>query len=183
MPGNRPDHASDRAAGLVPPVAVVVSRYNASITDRLLEGAIAEYEGRGGRADGVTVLEAPGAYELPAIALAAARTGRFAAVVALGCLIRGETRHDRHIAGAVANGLVSVTMQTGLPAAFGVITAEDADQARARAGGKKGNKGKEAMAAALDAAAVIAALGAPAGDRAARIVPAADKAAAAEVAG
>lgn len=134
----------------LPRIAVVVSRYNASVTDRLVEGAIAEYVRRGGQESLVSVYEAPGAYELPALCLAAAETGRFRGVVALGCLIRGETRHDRYIADAVAHGLMQVSIQTGVPAAFGVLTVESPKQARARAGGDKGNKGAEAMAAALD---------------------------------
>jgi 6,7-dimethyl-8-ribityllumazine synthase len=160
---------SDRRtkAGATPPprVAVVVSRYNPSITDRLLEGALQEYERRGGTRDAVTIVESPGSYELPGLALAAARTERFAAIVALGCLVRGETRHDRYIAEAVAHGLVGVTLRTGVPVAFGVLTVDKPAQARARAGGKKGNKGAQAMAAALDAAAVIARLSGPATDR------------------
>ena len=139
-------------------MAVVVSRYNGSITSRLLQGAEDEYRRRAGSARGLKVVEAPGSYELPALALAAAKTGSFAAVVALGCLIRGETAHDRHIAGAVAKGLVDVTMLTGVPVAFGVLTVDTPGQAKARAGGKKGNKGAEAMAAALDTAAAIAEL-------------------------
>lgn len=131
-------------------MVIVVSRYNASVTDRLREGAVAEYSARfeGGA---VTVVEAPGSYELPALALAAARTGRFEGIVAIGCLIRGETSHDQHIASAVAHGLVDVTIATGVPVAFGVLTTNTAAQARARAGGAKGNKGQEAMAAVLDA--------------------------------
>lgn len=141
-----------------PPVAVVVSRYNESVTHALLVGAIQEYEDCGGRREDVTVLDAPGAYELPALALAAARTGRIAGVVGLGCLIKGETSHDRYIADAVAHGLVSVTIETGVPCAFGVLTVDTPGQALARAGGDKGNKGQEAMAALLDTLETIASL-------------------------
>ena len=138
-----------------PRVAIVVSRYNASITDRLLEGAIEEYVGRGGVREDLVVLEAPGAYELPVICRTAARSGRFDAVVALGCLIRGQTMHDQHIAQAVAGGLIEVSNQTGIPVAFGVLTVETAPQAAVRAGGAKGNKGADAMAAAMESASVI----------------------------
>lgn len=131
-------------------MAVVVSRYNASVTDRLLDGARDAYVRRGGAAEDLTVITAPGAYELPALALAAARTGRFRGVVTLGCLVKGETRHDRYIAEAVAQGLVSVTIATGVPVAFGVLTTDTPEQAQARAGGSKGNKGAEAMDALLD---------------------------------
>jgi 6,7-dimethyl-8-ribityllumazine synthase len=142
----------------LPRVAVIVSRYNPSVTDRLHEGALAEYERRGGQASDAEVFEAPGAFELPVLAMAAARAGRFGALVVLGCIVRGQTRHDRYIAQAVADGIMRIGLETGVPCGFGVLTVEDADQARARAGGKKGNKGAEAMAAALDTAASLAAV-------------------------
>lgn len=129
-------------------IAVIVSRYNTSVTDALRAGALAAIRKRGATA---TVIDAPGSYELPVLALAAAESWEFDGVVALGCLIRGETRHDRYIAEAVAHGLMQVSMKTGKPCAFGVITAETASQAAARAGGTKGNKGQEAADAALDA--------------------------------
>ncbi len=146
------------SASKVGRVAVVVSRYNREITDRLEEGAIEEHArltGEQGIAKGVVILDAPGSFELPVIALAAARTGRFDAVVCLGCIIRGETSHDRHIAGAVAQGIAQVSIETGVPVAFGVLTVENLEQAEARAGGAVGNKGAEAMAAALATAGVI----------------------------
>lgn len=131
-------------------IAVIVSRYNGSITSRLREGAVRTLGERLGGRGRIDVVAAPGAFELPALALAAARTGRYDGVVALGCLIKGQTRHDRYIAEAVAHGLVGVTLATGVPAAFGVITAETAAQAAARAGGSHGNKGEEAAAALLE---------------------------------
>lgn len=146
-----------RDKSVTPRVAVIVSRYNASVTDRLRAGALREVHSRlgPGTAD---VFHAPGAFELPALALAAADCGRYRGIVALGCLISGETPHDRYIAAAVAHGLVEVTLQTGVPAAFGVITARTPEQARARAGGVKGNKGEEAARAVLDAAEAIDAI-------------------------
>jgi 6,7-dimethyl-8-ribityllumazine synthase len=150
------DAYADPAGGLA--VAIVVSRYNASVTDRLLAGAREAYARRGGDPGGPAVLHAPGTFELPAICQAAAETGRFRGVVALGCLIRGQTRHDRYIAGAVAHGLVSVSLATGVPVTFGVLTVEDAQQAMERAGGSKGNKGADAMEAVLDTIATIDAL-------------------------
>jgi 6,7-dimethyl-8-ribityllumazine synthase len=137
-------------------VAVVVSRYNASITDRLLQGAVERFLELGGRRDNLVVLEAPGAFELPVLCRTAARSGRFSAVVALGCLIRGQTMHDQHIARAVAYGLVDVSGETGVPVTFGVLTCETPHLAAARAGGSKGNKGAEALAAAVEAAQIIA---------------------------
>ncbi|HBS28252.1 MAG TPA: 6,7-dimethyl-8-ribityllumazine synthase [Phycisphaerales bacterium] len=139
-------------------VAVVVSRYNDWITDRLLDGAVQEHARRAHGAGSVEVLRVPGSFELPAVARAAASSGRYDAVVALGCLIRGETVHDRVIADAVAHGIMSASCDTGVAIGFGVLTVENAEQAEQRAGGEMGNKGAEAMAAALDAAGVLAAL-------------------------
>jgi 6,7-dimethyl-8-ribityllumazine synthase len=140
------------------PSAVIVSRYNTSITGVMLEGAIAEYERRGGAETELAVIEAPGTFELVSIANAAARSGLYGSVVCLGCVIRGETTHDEHIARAVAHGLAEISIATGLPVAFGVVTTMNIEQARSRAGGDKGNKGADAMGAALDAAAAISAI-------------------------
>jgi len=142
----------------LPRVAVVVSRWNSSITEALLEGALAAYEGRVGNRKGVDVYWGAGSYELPALALAAAETGRYRGVVALGCLIKGETKHDRYIAEAVSKGLMDVTMRTRVPEGFGVLTVDSAKQARARAGGDKGNEGADAMGAVMDAAAEMHAI-------------------------
>lgn len=162
-----------RAAGRspTPAVAVVVSRYNGSVTSRLLEGALAAYRAAGGDERAVTVVDAPGAYELVALCNTAAKTGRFDAVVALGCIIKGETEHDRHIAQAVAGGLARITVETGVPIALGVLTVNTARQARERAGGAMGNKGAEAMDAALATVAAARALeaGAAAPGRAAAL--------------
>jgi 6,7-dimethyl-8-ribityllumazine synthase len=132
-------------------VALIVSRYNASVTERLEAGARAAYRDRIGPDHAVETIHAPGAFELPQLAAAAARAERFDAIVALGCLVRGETPHDRHIARAVAHGLTDVSVRFGLPVAFGVLTVETPEQAVARAGGAKGNKGSEAMLSALGA--------------------------------
>jgi 6,7-dimethyl-8-ribityllumazine synthase len=142
-------------------VAVIVSRYNPSVTGRLLEGALAEHARRGGAPGDVEVFDAPGSFELPSLAMAAARTGRFGAVVVLGCVIRGQTRHDRYIAQAIAHGMTEVGLHTGVAAGFGVLTVDTPEQARARAGGKKGDKGAEAMAAALDAHATLLSISRP----------------------
>lgn len=145
-------------AGRVPPVAVVVSRYNASITDRLLDGAMLEYASHGGRGRDLLVIDAPGSFELPVLALAAAETQRFSGIVALGCIIKGETMHDRVIADAIARGLIDVTLATGVPVAFGVLTVDTPEQAEARAGGTHGNKGQEGMSALLDTIGAMTAL-------------------------
>ncbi|GAB4385301.1 MAG: hypothetical protein Kow0022_10670 [Phycisphaerales bacterium] len=134
----------------LPPVAIVVSRYNESITLALLDGARSAYIEAGGSADRLGVIEAPGAFELPVLAGAAARCGLYRGVVALGCIIKGQTRHDEFIASAIAHTLADVAVSTGVPVTFGVLTTDTIDQAQARAGGDKGNKGAEAMAALLE---------------------------------
>ena len=134
-----------------PRIAVVYSRYNHSITESLVLAAVETCAERTGYTP--TVFEAPGSYELTALCMAAARTGRFDGIVALGCIIKGETSHDQHIAQAVAHGLTNVTLLTDVPVAFGVLTTNNAKQARERAGlGKdpSSNKGHEAMSALLD---------------------------------
>ena len=132
------------------PIAIVVSRYNAAVTTRLLDAALLEAQERGIPRDQTAVIDAPGAFELTALSAAAAKTGQYKGVVVLGCLIHGETLHDRYIADAVAQGITKATLQTGVPIAFGLITAETADHAAARSGGAKGNKGQEAAAALFD---------------------------------
>lgn len=136
-----------------PRLAVVVSRYNASVTDRLLEGAIGEAKRRGGWI--VDVWHAPGAFELPIVADRALASGRYEGAVTLGCIIRGETTHDQHIATAVAQGVVQVSLKRERPVTLGVLTVNTPEQASERAGGKHGNKGADAMAALLDTLAVI----------------------------
>jgi 6,7-dimethyl-8-ribityllumazine synthase len=132
------------------PIAIVVSRYNTAVTTRLLDAALEEARHRGIPRDQIAVIDAPGAFELTALSAAAAKSGNYNGVVVLGCLIHGETLHDRYIADAVAQGITNATLQTGVPIAFGLITAETADHAAARSGGAKGNKGQEATAALLD---------------------------------
>jgi len=131
-----------------PRIAVVVSRYNATVTDRLCLGAIEATVRRTGRTP--EVFDVPGAFELPVVCDAAAKSGRFSGVVALGCLIRGETIHDRVIADSVATAIQDLMLKTGVPIAFGLLTVDNAEQAEARAGGEHGNKGVEAVEALLD---------------------------------
>ena len=139
-------------------VAILVSRYNELITSRLLEGALACCSEAGiARAD-VDVVWVPGAFELPVAAAAAAGTKRYACLVALGAVIRGDTPHFEYVAGEAARGLNAVAVQHGLPVGFGVLTVDTMQQAVDRAGGSAGNKGHEAAAAALQAADVIAQL-------------------------
>lgn len=142
----------------IPALAVVVSRYNGSITDALATAAMDEYTSRGGSPDRLAVIDAPGVFELPAIAAAAVETGLYEGVVCLGCVIRGQTPHDQHIARACAHALADLSARACVPVAFGVITALDAGQAEARSGGDRGNKGTEAMAATIEAALAVRAL-------------------------
>lgn len=155
-----PDQSRPAPKPAVPAVAIVVSRYNATVTDRLKQGALEEYASRAGGSATATVLHAPGAFEIPAIVLAAATSGRFAGVVALGCIIKGETSHDVHLAQAVIRGLMDIVLRTGVPVGLGVLTVDTPAQARARAGGQSGNKGAEAMAAVLDTISEINSVGA-----------------------
>ena len=136
----------------LPRVCIIVSRYNESITGPMRTAAVAAFRARYPADVGpvLGVVEAPGAFELTTLAAAAIVSGAYEGVVTLGCVIRGETDHDRYISQAIATGLANLTIQTGIPVAFGVITANTPEQALARAGGKKGNKGAEAMDALLD---------------------------------
>jgi 6,7-dimethyl-8-ribityllumazine synthase len=141
--------------------AVVVSRYNDFVTERLLTGA-REALAAAGVADGhVTVLRVPGAYEIPLAAQRAAETGRFAAVVVLGCLIRGATPHFDYIASAVSHALAAAAAATRVPIAFGVLTTNSAEEAIERVGPGPANKGWEAATAAVEMATLFAALDAP----------------------
>ncbi|MDQ3824023.1 MAG: 6,7-dimethyl-8-ribityllumazine synthase [Actinomycetota bacterium] len=134
-------------------VAVVVARFNGDVTSRLLESALAELEERGVPQDSVTIVPVPGAFELPLAAMAFAKTRRFACVVALGCVIRGETPHFDFVAGEAASGLQLAALETGVPVAFGVLTTETAEQAEARV-----EKGAEAVRSALEMADLFAQL-------------------------
>jgi 6,7-dimethyl-8-ribityllumazine synthase len=128
-------------------VGVVVSRFNSEITSRLLTGALAELERAGVSREATTVMPVPGAFELPLAAMALAKTRRFACVVALGCVIRGETPHFEYVAGEAASGLQLAALETGVPVAFGVLTCDTAEQAEARV-----DKGAEAARSALEMA-------------------------------
>lgn len=139
-------------------VAVVVSRYNEVVTARLLDGARQCLREHHVAESSTDVLWVPGAFELPVVAEAAAVSGRYAAIVALGCVIRGDTPHFDYVAGEAARGLANVALAHRVAVGFGVLTTETLEQARDRAGGAAGNKGYEATAAALATAAVLAGL-------------------------
>jgi len=136
-------------------IGIVASRYNESVTRRLLAGAEQCLRERAVPAERVDVKWVAGAWELPVVVRGLVARGGYEAVVALGAVIRGETAHFAYIAGEAARGLMTVAVQYGVPVGFGVLTCDTLEQALARAGGAAGNKGYEATAAALDAAAAL----------------------------
>jgi 6,7-dimethyl-8-ribityllumazine synthase len=132
--------------------AIVAARWNAVITDRLLQGSLdALFRSGAGKAD-VKILRVPGAWEIPSAARALAETGDFDAIVTLGVLLRGETAHYEAIYNEVSRGIGQSQQETGIPHAFGVLTCETVEQALDRAGLKAGNKGFEAASAAIEMA-------------------------------
>lgn len=156
------------AAGLR--VAVVVSRFNAFITERLLEGAVDALLRHGAAASDLEIVRVPGAWEIPQAAARLVDRGGLDAIVALGCLMRGDTIHFDLIAGEVAKGLAALGQRSGCAVAFGVLTTDSLEQSVHRAGAKHGNKGAEAAMAAIEQARVNQAL---ASTTAARGAPAA----------
>lgn len=135
--------------------AIVVSRYNDDITQRLLNGARSTFQRHGVDEDRLRVDWVPGAFELPLAALKLAQTGRYTAICCLGAVIQGETQHHDYINHQVAAGIMQAGMQTGIPIAFGVLTCQSLALALDRAGGKAGNKGEEAATAALEMASLL----------------------------
>jgi len=139
-------------------VAIVAARFNDFIVASLLKGATAAWLERGGPAEDLLIARVPGAFELPVAARRLALSGRYDAVVALGCVIRGDTPHFDYVAGECARGLQLASLETGVPIIFGVLTVETVEQALERAATTAGNKGGEAMAAALEMASLMAGL-------------------------
>ena len=135
--------------------AIVVSRFNEFITQKLLEGALDALERLGADMDAVTVAWCPGAFESPLVIKKLAQTGNYDAVICLGAVIRGATTHFDFVAGQAAAGATSVALETGVPVLFGVLTTDTIEQAIERAGTKAGNKGAEAAIAAIEMANVI----------------------------
>lgn len=139
-------------------IAVVVSKFNDFVTGRLEAGAVRALTAGGVGPDAITVVRVPGAFEIPIAARHAAATGRFDAVVCLGCVIRGETPHFEYIASAVAHGITDAAAETGVPMTFGVLTTNSIEEAIERAGEGTSNKGWEAAAAAIHMVSVVAEL-------------------------
>ena len=138
--------------------AVAAARFNRDITDALLEGALDTFARHGVTSERITVVRVPGAFELPLAAKRLLEQNGYAAIVVLGAVIRGETPHFDYVAGECARGIANVSLDTGVPVIFGVLTTEDYSQAEARAGGEIGNKGAEAAMAALEMATLLRAL-------------------------
>ena len=144
---------SVQATGLK--IAIVVSSYHDDVTSKLLEGAQSTFVESGGAIEDCQTITVSGAWELPVVASAIAAKGEVDAIVALGCIVSGETTHDQVIADAIAEGLMSVSIDWKQPVSMGVITCKTLHQAHDRAGGEAGNKGSEAMYAALSTVAVM----------------------------
>ncbi|HOA74902.1 MAG TPA: 6,7-dimethyl-8-ribityllumazine synthase [Phycisphaerae bacterium] len=130
--------------------AIIVSRFNEFVSSRLLTAAIDTLERHGCDRANITVMWVPGSWELPLAAAKAAELGQFEAIICLGCIIRGETPHFDYVAAEAAKGIAQVGLKTGLPVIFGVVTADNLEQAIQRAGAKAGNKGADAALAAIE---------------------------------
>ena len=136
--------------------AIIASRWNARITEALIEGARKAMRDHGVGEDAVDVFRVPGAWELPVLAARLAATGGYAGIVALGCVVRGDTRHFEHVADGCSEGLMDVAMEFGLPVANGVLAVERVEDAEARAGGSHGNKGEEAAMVVIEMSDLLA---------------------------
>jgi 6,7-dimethyl-8-ribityllumazine synthase len=136
-------------------IAIVVSRWNDIITQRLLDGALDGLARHGVDTETVDIAWVPGSFELPVVAKKFAASKRYDAVIALGCVIRGSTSHYDHVTAGVTSGIAQIGMQTGIPCIFGLVTTETIEQAIERAGSKMGNKGFEAATAAIEMATLM----------------------------
>ena len=138
--------------------ALVAARFNAFVVDPLLAGATDAFARHGVPDDRLDVVRVPGAFEIPLVAQKLAESGRYAAVICLGCIIRGDTDHYDHVAGAATNGILNAGLKAGVPVIFGVLTCDTLEQAIHRAGAKSGNKGFEAAVTAIEMANLMAVL-------------------------
>src|SRR5687768_897767 len=139
--------------------AVVVSRWNSFITERLLDGALDALKRNGADDAAITVARVPGTWEIPVAAKKLATAGGYDAVVCIGCLIRGATPHFDYLASSVTSSLAQIALETGLPVTYGILTVDNLEQAIERAGTKAGNKGAEAALAAIEMANLMKTLG------------------------
>jgi 6,7-dimethyl-8-ribityllumazine synthase len=139
--------------------SIVAARFNESIVERLIDGAVKALGSHGAGASQLEIVRVPGAFDLPVVVRRIAETGRADAIIALGAVIRGETAHFEYVAGECANGLSRVASDTGVPVAFGVLTTDTVEQAEERAGGKEGNRGADAALVAIRLATLLQKLG------------------------
>jgi 6,7-dimethyl-8-ribityllumazine synthase len=135
--------------------AVVVARFNEAVTERLLAGALSAFEQHGVPEERLDVVSVPGSFEIPLVARRLAESGRYAAIVCLGAVIRGQTAHFEYVAGQAAAGVARASYETGVPIIFGILTTDTAEQALDRAGLKSGNKGYQGAIDALEMAALL----------------------------
>jgi 6,7-dimethyl-8-ribityllumazine synthase len=136
--------------------AIVASRFNELVVDRLVAGAVDVLERHGAAPDHLTLVRVPGSWEIPLVVDKLAKSGDYRAVIALGALIRGATAHFDYIAGQVSAGISRASLESGIPCVFGVLTTDSLEQALERAGSKAGNKGAEAALAAIEMVAILA---------------------------
>jgi len=130
--------------------ALVAARFNSAIVEQLVAGALDGLKRHGVADDAIDLVRVPGSYEIPPVAKRLAESGKYAAVICLGAVIRGDTDHYDHVAGAAANGVAQAALATGVPVIFGVLTCDTLEQALNRAGAKAGNKGFDAAVAAIE---------------------------------
>lgn len=145
-------------------LGIVVSRFNGAVTEQLLQGALGAFRRCGGAEENLVICRVPGSFEIPVVVNRLAREGNVDAVVALGCLIRGETPHFDFLAAEVTRGLGEIALRTGVPVTYGILTTETVEQAVNRSGVKYGNKGADALLAAVEMANLVRRLAG--GDRA-----------------
>ena len=139
--------------------ALVAARFNSAVVDPLLAGAQDAFARHGVPADRLDVVRVPGSFEIPLISQKLAESGKYAGVICLGCVIRGETDHYDHVAGAATNGILNAGLKSGVPVIYGVLTCETLEQAIHRAGAKAGNKGFEAAVTAIEMANLLVKIG------------------------
>lgn len=131
-------------------IAIVNTRWNHFIVDRLVEGAVTAFKQHGGNEEDLTLFTAPGSFEVPLVAKKLAQSGKYDAIICLGAVIKGSTDHYDFVAGSATSGIASAALDSGIPVAFGVLTTDSIEQAIERAGTKAGNKGAEAILAAIE---------------------------------
>lgn len=134
---------------------IIVSRFNEFISSKLLSGAVDELTRHGVKEDNITVVWSPGAFEIPVLAKKIAKSGAYDAIITLGAVIRGATPHFDYVSNEISKGVASVSLDTGVPVIFGVLTTENIEQAIERAGTKAGNKGSDAAKAAIEMANLV----------------------------